>query len=350
MNFPGHNHALAPFSNPLSWRCDSCHSLALGNDASKDRFRCSSGCDYDVCSACFRGEQVSLPHVHSHALVLNKTPNWACDGCSTLGKSTMKRYRCKSSCDYDLCGKCILDINSKGFKIKDHPHALRFSTSKVSWQCDVCFKTDTIESIRYRCTSSCDYDICGTCKRNYDDNNSDGKEIIEEIKIELSEGVKEVVDKPDMKKNSLHIHSLVNSEQIKFWMCDLCGNKNKDIRWRCNEGCDYDLCGTCFALGIEEKNVITGQGENIDDKTGTNENESGVGKTDKITTDKESEGETCTADSMNECKICFENVSEQRFALVPCGHANYCGDCAKTFKICPYCNTKVVTVMRIYMN
>eukprot|EP01112_Ceratiomyxa_fruticulosa_P009058 TRINITY_DN2359_c0_g1_i2.p1 TRINITY_DN2359_c0_g1~~TRINITY_DN2359_c0_g1_i2.p1 ORF type:complete len:327 (-),score=40.84 TRINITY_DN2359_c0_g1_i2:89-1069(-) len=57
--------------------------------------------------------------------------------------------------------------------------------------------------------------------------------------------------------------------------------------------------------------------------------------------------ESRSSDSSKECKICLDN--EVQVALVPCGHALACVDCAKSLKKCPLCNSLFTMTMRIYL-
>jgi WD40 repeat protein len=55
-----HNHPLSDVKNcyqilgmrdiPLKWMCDRCHTTTINAD--EPRYRCISGCDYDLCMAC----------------------------------------------------------------------------------------------------------------------------------------------------------------------------------------------------------------------------------------------------------------------------------------------------------
>lgn len=128
------------------WGCDGRHrqgGCRLGGVTSTARrWRCASGCDYDLCGKCWDDhsltrdakqltEPVPLPSSstladgplpdrrmhpwHPHELVRNHRDNgWGCDGrrqsggCRRGGGSTsgVPRFRC-DSCDFDLCDACI---------------------------------------------------------------------------------------------------------------------------------------------------------------------------------------------------------------------------------------------------
>ena len=49
----------------------------------------------------------------------------------------------------------------------------------------------------------------------------------------------------------------------------------------------------------------------------------------------------------NQCCVCFEHTNKD-MALVPCGHRQYCACCISTMKICPYCNTDVTSIIKIF--
>ena len=61
---------------------------------------------------------------------------------------------------------------------------------------------------------------------------------------------------------------------------------------------------------------------------------------------------TLLEDEKNNCVVCMERPSKT--AMVPCGHASFCEECAKrlqsTVGKCAICRTKIQTVMNIFMS
>jgi hypothetical protein len=61
----------------------------------------------------------SEPHqkrssAHSHTLAsCDRRTGWNCDGCRKSGTREMGRFRCTDGCDFDLCGKCMNDTEVK---------------------------------------------------------------------------------------------------------------------------------------------------------------------------------------------------------------------------------------------
>lgn len=139
-----HEHPLVVATGEgYGWACDGmnlpggCKSGCTGfyQTTGWDRYRCPSGCNYDLCRLCILSymsedqnqsyEHLHLPelssvvHVntHSHPLTINKNDNgWACDGrkeaegcksgCTGFRQSYgWKRYRC-NACDFDYCENC----------------------------------------------------------------------------------------------------------------------------------------------------------------------------------------------------------------------------------------------------
>lgn len=60
---------------------------------------------------------------------------------------------------------------------------------------------------------------------------------------------------------------------------------------------------------------------------------------------EDSEDQANTRYSM--CKICYMRIIE--YALIPCGHLVFCGDCSSKLEFCPLCRHHICNRLRIYM-
>lgn len=50
-----------------------------------------------------------------------------------------------------------------------------------------------------------------------------------------------------------------------------------------------------------------------------------------------------------ECVVCLDELTEkQKAVLVPCGHANYCWECASELETCALCRTKIAQCIKIF--
>ena len=73
-----------------------------------------------------------------------------------------------------------------------------------------------------------------------------------------------------------------------------------------------------------------------------------------VTTSQQVEHSTATlvGDEKNSCVVCMERPSKT--AMVPCGHASFCEECAKRLQTtvgkCAICRTKIQTVINIFMS
>lgn len=61
-------------------------------------------------------------------------------------------------------------------------------------------------------------------------------------------------DKTLVSLSPLHNHPLGpdDASKRKKFFCDNCNKKSKS-RWRCTEGCDFDLCVECFEESVKNK-------------------------------------------------------------------------------------------------
>jgi hypothetical protein len=129
---------------------------------------------------------------HAHTLAFKTYVNpssWFCDGrrlpggClakeDVIGKG--KRYRCTEGCDFDLCEACMMESSHFNMKNSKHEHNLSFSTRLTSWKCDgrKCFpggclgNEGGLPQYRYRCTEGCDFDLCLPCTEVREISNSE---------------------------------------------------------------------------------------------------------------------------------------------------------------------------------
>lgn len=52
--------------------------------------------------------------------------------------------------------------------------------------------------------------------------------------------------------------------------------------------------------------------------------------------------------SDTECAVCFYEL-KSRYAVIPCGHINTCGECLKTVKNCPSCRNPITTSVKLFI-
>eukprot|EP00050_Salpingoeca_kvevrii_P013851 m.31335 g.31335 ORF g.31335 m.31335 type:complete len:825 (+) comp5345_c0_seq1:1471-3945(+) len=125
-----HCHPLVRHTSSHLWLCDGrYHRKGCGNrDPIEpghfvERFRCTAGCDFDLCGQCIQivpvpREEVRLSYMHPHPLALSHRQGhtWSCSasshprGCSQSsfdGWSPIRHYRCELGCDYELCEECV---------------------------------------------------------------------------------------------------------------------------------------------------------------------------------------------------------------------------------------------------
>jgi len=195
---PWHTHPLNRNFGP-SWICDGtkrpggCKSglTSSSHFGTVPRFRCNSGCDYDLCLSCVCNggvEPVAHPW-HPHFLQRSSlTSSWFCDGrkmpggcrygfASTPMAKSVARFRCISGCDFDLCDRCMaLAVGTpKDISVihHSHSHPLIRNYDDNGWRCDGSKRPGgckrNITSFhqskgiaRFRC-ASCDFDLCDLC-------------------------------------------------------------------------------------------------------------------------------------------------------------------------------------------
>jgi hypothetical protein len=113
-----------------------------------------------------------------HALIPESgwTAAWVCSECEALGSG--ERFRCESGCHYDLCRKCV--ARGEGNTASAHErlhrlakkieaccprqHPIQVGADANAWYCDSCgHNSMNAAELRGRCTGGCDYDLCESC-------------------------------------------------------------------------------------------------------------------------------------------------------------------------------------------
>ena len=155
-------------------------------------------------------------------------------------------------------GTCEIELEEM-VPVCDHPHALKRSSLASRWRCDGCralFVPETNAVPRFRCLDGCDYDLCTRCvtRQRLDllpvdqfingdhSNSSNNSSMTATRELQLEE----------MVSVTGHPHALKRSLLISRWICDVCrGLSDPDLtpatRFRCLDGCDYDLCCDCLS-------------------------------------------------------------------------------------------------------
>ena len=44
----------------------------------------------------------------------------------------------------------------------------------------------------------------------------------------------------------VHKHPIARSSRTTPWYCDVCKRSGRGDRYRCQTGCDFDMCGDCW--------------------------------------------------------------------------------------------------------
>lgn len=72
-------------------------------------------------------------------------------------------------------------------------------------------------------------------------------------KCKYGESCRNGHEKTLVRLSPLHVHPIGpdDASKRKKFFCDQC-NQKSSFRWRCTEGCDYDLCTECFEASIKE--------------------------------------------------------------------------------------------------
>eukprot|EP01001_Neometanema_parovale_P011837 NODE_8096_length_724_cov_17.039933_g7844_i0.p1 GENE.NODE_8096_length_724_cov_17.039933_g7844_i0~~NODE_8096_length_724_cov_17.039933_g7844_i0.p1 ORF type:complete len:225 (-),score=42.39 NODE_8096_length_724_cov_17.039933_g7844_i0:49-660(-) len=100
-----------------------------------------------------------------------------------------------------------------------------------SHNCDVC----EVECTHYHCSAGCNYDICEACYRK------------------------------GHRKHRIYpsnMHKLILNK-LSGHKCDICNKKG--TRFRCKEGCDFDLCHPCYVSGITIHNAEEEETSDLED-------------------------------------------------------------------------------------
>jgi len=360
-NSSAHPHRLTKSTSEIPWLCDACRTPGVTREG---RFRCSCDCDFDLCCSCFSRTDISTPikntffdAAHGHELALTGQSRWRCNSCLRINRRY--RYRCTTGCDFDLCGQCIAPksfskpksiYSGEEISLSRHSHPIRSCSLKNAWKCDSCHLLN--QQGRYRCIESCDFDLCHKCVRlmsaaaKYQDvqhphmlqeiHNISGKcsmcKQTTLLKHECSEGCSfrickfcenHTTNEPAVLHTSHH-HRVKRSLKLINWMCDLC-KQRRSVRYRCHSGCDFDICGDCFETQVKKPEP---KPEPEPEPTPAPDD---------------------TPDSnIPECVVCFDEMHE-RWAFFPCGHANCCKECGEDMKQCPFCRNPVKGHMRIFV-
>jgi len=101
-----HPHPLKYVTSPNLWYCNQC---STGNLSRKDyRYRCGTCADYDKCHNCFKSNNnCSCCAGFLKLVTYANDGHWFCDECKyTELNAARDRYRCHSCSDYDMCSDC----------------------------------------------------------------------------------------------------------------------------------------------------------------------------------------------------------------------------------------------------
>ena len=120
-------------------------------------------------------QQLKRSTLHPHWLIISSNRSgWYCDHCKDQDAG-MQRWRCSRGCEFDICGECVketffMHLGSE-LRLKWHPHPL-YKTFKEIWNCDVGLVTGRCElseegtnmdsALVWEC-KKCNFNICENC-------------------------------------------------------------------------------------------------------------------------------------------------------------------------------------------
>mmetsp|Transcript_11213 Transcript_11213/g.19683 ORF Transcript_11213/g.19683 Transcript_11213/m.19683 type:complete len:319 (-) Transcript_11213:455-1411(-) len=109
-----HPHLLRACNMPENI-CDSCEEIGTS-------FRCTAGCDFDVCLSCWQKLAMNTVPCHPHPMGHDVRPTNLCDapGCNKQGTC----FRCIEGCDFDLCSDCWTGLSLGAVPVLNHESAL----------------------------------------------------------------------------------------------------------------------------------------------------------------------------------------------------------------------------------
>ena len=158
------------------WFCDRCQPAGWSGQSPVGRmWRCTSGCDYDLCDRCVQHATIQCSsHVHplleADPTVVHRQHGgkWFCDGCGIgrrvlqCSSPTGKMWRCTCGCDFDLCDRCC--VPSENGAHGSGPHGGGTGTgdgdaSGNGMECIIC-----LSAARTTAFLPCGHFVaCGTC-------------------------------------------------------------------------------------------------------------------------------------------------------------------------------------------
>ena len=326
-NHPSHPHQLTLQDAQTTyrayegkWRCDVClrvfdarraPPMATSHRDTEDpdqrHFYHCPRCNFDVCSACFKGR---LHTFHFHRLKKARStivyPDadalWRCDACKTVHSEHTEQvcYHCQK-CEVDLCSVCFEGTwNHILHSDKPDPqeHTLKPMDPRIEyrayqqWVCDNCRRSFSCsqEHTVFHC-GKCNFDLCEPCFSGKKHHLHSHPLIAMEAKtysrgLECSQCEKSIrgmtyyhCRKPSCHyilclnchskqpiHHPYHTHPLhVTDPQVVYpqsggmWHCDQCTSNSfnrqpvplsyTEIMYHC-ETCEYDLCHGCYTAGL----------------------------------------------------------------------------------------------------
>ena len=143
------------------------------------------------CVLFIRGHLWTQTHKHTLGLYQQQqqqhSHRWVCDGCNAKFKGEIQagaalRFRCTRGCDFDMCHRCV--SGDLRFMVpRPYPPAPHSASDTVvvagghgcclevldrggtgaQWICDLCEHTFEAEVCRLHCARGCDWDACREC-------------------------------------------------------------------------------------------------------------------------------------------------------------------------------------------